>query len=78
MEGKEFGNAGQAYVAKLNYLMEKTEDRAQRFNLKRRLENVVAARELAGMEHSAETDWFHLAHNKKGNKNVAACCISRE
>ena len=39
---------GQAYVAKLNYLMEKTEDRAQRFNLKRRLESVVAERrELA-------------------------------
>lgn len=39
---------GQAYVAKLNYLMEKTEDRAHRFNLKRRLENVVAKRrELA-------------------------------
>ena len=35
---------GQAYVAKLNYLMEKTDDRAQRFNLKRRLEEVVAER----------------------------------
>ena len=46
---KEFWERhGQAYVAKLNYLMEKTEDRAQRFNLKRRLENVVAERrELA-------------------------------
>ena len=46
---KEFWEKhGQAYVAKLNYLMEKTEDRAQRFNLKRRLESVVAERrELA-------------------------------
>ena len=35
---------GQAYVAKLNYLMERTDDRAQRFNLKRRLEEVMAQR----------------------------------
>ena len=22
-------------------------------------------------QHSAETDWFHLAHNKKGNKKCS-------
>ena len=39
---------GQAYVAKLQFLMDSTEDRAQRFNLKRRLEEVLGERkELA-------------------------------
>ena len=35
---------GQAYVAKLQLLMEKTEDNAQRYNLKRRLEEVMETR----------------------------------
>ena len=39
---------GQAYTSKVQYLMESTEDRAQRFNLKRRLEEVLGdRRELA-------------------------------
>ena len=39
---------GQAYVAKLQHLMESTEDRAQKYNLKRRLEEVMGDRtELA-------------------------------
>lgn len=39
---------GQAYVAKVQFLMAHTEDRAQRFNLKRRLEEVMGNRkELA-------------------------------
>ena len=39
---------GQAYVSKVQFLMESTEDRAQRFNLKRRLEEVLGDRkELA-------------------------------
>jgi len=35
---------GQAYVAKVHLLQEKTEDNAQRYNLKRRLEEVFAMR----------------------------------
>ena len=35
---------GQAYVAKLQFLMEMTEDNAQRYNLKRRLEEVMETR----------------------------------
>ena len=35
---------GNAYVAKVQFLMESTEDRAQRFNLKRRLEQVLGER----------------------------------
>ena len=43
-----WGKHGQAYVAKVQFLMESTEDRAQRFNLKRRLEEVLGDRkELA-------------------------------
>lgn len=39
---------GQAYVAKVQFLMESTEDRAQKYNLKRRLEDVLGdKRELA-------------------------------
>jgi len=39
---------GQAYVAKVQFLMESTEDRAQKYNLKRRLEEVLGdKRELA-------------------------------
>ena len=39
---------GQAYVAKINFLMASTEDRAQRYNLKRRLEEVMGdKKELA-------------------------------
>ncbi len=39
---------GKAYVAKLQYLMESTEDAAQRYNYKRRLEDVMGERsELA-------------------------------
>ena len=39
---------GQAYVAKVHLLMEKTDDNAQRYNFKRRLEEVLAdRRELA-------------------------------
>jgi len=39
---------GKAYVAKLQFLMESTEDAAQRYNYKRRLENVMAEKkELA-------------------------------
>ena len=39
---------GQAYVAKVQFLMESTEDRAQKYNLKRRLEEVLGdRRELA-------------------------------
>jgi hypothetical protein len=39
---------GQAYVAKVHFLMESTEDRAQKYNLKRRLEEVLGDRkELA-------------------------------
>ena len=41
-------NHGQAYVAKVQFLMESTEDRAQKYNLKRRLEEVLGdRRELA-------------------------------
>jgi hypothetical protein len=35
---------GQAYVAKIHLLQEKTEDNAQRYNLKRRLEEIFAMR----------------------------------
>ena len=41
-------NHGQAYVAKVQFLVESTEDRAQKYNLKRRLEEVLGdKRELA-------------------------------
>ena len=36
---------GQAYVAKLHYLQETTESRVTRFNLKRRIEEVLAHKE---------------------------------
>lgn len=46
--GKFWETHGEAYVSKVQYLMESTEDRAQRFNLKRRLEEVLGdRRELA-------------------------------
>ena len=35
---------GQAYVAKIHLLQEKTDDNAQRYNLKRRLEQVLGER----------------------------------
>ena len=39
---KEFWNKyGKAYLARVNVLMEKTDDRAQRHNLKRRIEQVL-------------------------------------
>jgi hypothetical protein len=40
---------GQAYVAKLHYLQEVTEDRSARFNFKRRIEEVLAHEKGLGM-----------------------------
>ena len=41
-QAKFYEEHGQAYVAKLHYLQETTEDRSTRYNLKRRIEEVLA------------------------------------
>ena len=40
-QAKFYEEHGQAYVAKLHYLQETTEDRSTRYNLKRRIEEVL-------------------------------------
>jgi hypothetical protein len=46
-KGKQhfYGDHGQAYIAKLHYLQETTESRTNRYNLKRRIEEVLAHEE---------------------------------
>ena len=54
---------GQAYIAKLHYLHETTESRTNRYNLKRRIEEV-----LAHQESTKLVIWRNLLTEKKGFK----------